>query len=39
MGGWYKEERYAFWNAQRNTISGEYENNRPRKLFTIQKGK
>jgi predicted CXXCH cytochrome family protein len=39
IGGWYKEERYAFWDEQGNIISGEYEYNRPRKHFTIRKSK
>ena len=39
IGGWYKEERYAFWDEKGNIISGEFEYNRPRKHFSIRKDK
>ena len=29
IGGWYKEERYTFWDDKGNIISGEFEYNRP----------
>ena len=39
IGGWYKEERYAFWDDKGDIISGEFEYNRPRKHFSIRKDK
>lgn len=37
IGGWYKEERYAFWDDKGNIISGEFEYNVPLKHYTIRK--
>ncbi len=39
IGGWYKEERYAFWDDKGNIISGEFEYNVPRKHYVIRKSK
>jgi hypothetical protein len=39
IGGWYKEERYAFRDAQGNVISGEFEYNKPLNHFTLRKDK
>lgn len=39
IGGWYKEERYAFWDEKGNIIVGEFEYNRPLKHFKINKTK
>ena len=39
IGGWYKEERYAFWDEKGDIISGEYEYTRPRKHFSLRKTK
>jgi len=37
IGGWYKEERYAFRDAQGNVISGEFEYNKPLNHFVLRK--
>ncbi|MEI9476974.1 MAG: multiheme c-type cytochrome [Deltaproteobacteria bacterium] len=37
IGGWYKEERYTFWDDKGNIISGEFEYNRPLKHYSIRK--
>lgn len=37
IGGWYKEERYAFRDAQGNVISGEFEYNKPENRFVLRK--
>jgi hypothetical protein len=39
IGGWYKEERYTFWDEKGNIIDGEFEYNKPRKHFSIRKTK
>lgn len=39
IGGWYKEERYTFWDEKGNIIDGEFEYNRPNKHFTLRKTK
>lgn len=39
IGGWYKEERYTFWDEKGDIISGEYEYNRPKKQFVQRKNK
>jgi predicted CXXCH cytochrome family protein len=39
IGGWYKEERYTFWDEKGNIIDGEFEYNRPKKHFTLRKKK
>lgn len=39
IGGWYKEERYAFWDEGGNIIVGEYAYNRPLRHFKINKTK
>ncbi len=39
IGGWYKEERYAFWNERGDIIVGEFEYNRPLNHFKINKTK
>lgn len=39
IGGWYKEERYAFWDEKGDIISGEFEYNRPKNHFAIRKDK
>lgn len=37
IGGWYKEERYAYRDASGVLRTGEYEYNVPRKTFTLRK--
>ncbi len=37
IGGWYKEERYAFRDDKGNVISGEFEYNKPLNHFTLRK--
>jgi predicted CXXCH cytochrome family protein len=39
IGGWYKEERYTFWDDKGNIIDGEFEYNKPRNHFSIRKTK
>lgn len=39
IGGWYKEERYAFWDEKGNIIDGEFEYNRPKNHFSLRKMK
>jgi len=39
IGGWYKEERYAFWDEKGNIIDGEFEYNRPKNHFSLRKTK
>ncbi|PIX25620.1 MAG: hypothetical protein COZ69_02645, partial [Deltaproteobacteria bacterium CG_4_8_14_3_um_filter_45_9] len=39
IGGWYKEERYAFWDEKGNIIVGEFEYSRPNNHFKINKTK
>lgn len=37
IGGWYKEERYAFWDDKGNIIDGEFEYNKPKNHFSLRK--
>ncbi|MBI4319838.1 MAG: hypothetical protein HY675_15215 [Chloroflexi bacterium] len=37
IGGWYKEERYAYRDAQGVIKTGEFEYNHPKKQFTLRK--
>jgi len=37
IGGWYKEERYTFWDDKGNIIDGEFEYNKPRNSFSLRK--
>jgi predicted CXXCH cytochrome family protein len=37
IGGWYKEERYAFRDEKGNIISGEYEYTKPTNHFSLRK--
>jgi predicted CXXCH cytochrome family protein len=37
IGGWYKEERYAFRHDKGNVLSGEYEYNKPLNRFVLRK--
>ncbi|MBI2909341.1 MAG: hypothetical protein HYX92_16980 [Chloroflexi bacterium] len=39
IGGWYKEERYAYRNAKGDVVTGEFEYNKPRKQFVLRKDK
>ena len=39
IGGWYKEERYAFWDEKGNITSGEFEYNVPQNHYSIRKNK
>jgi len=39
IGGWYKEERYTFWDEKGNIIDGEFEYNKPKNHFSIRKMK
>lgn len=39
IGGWYKEERYAFWDEKGNIISGEFEYTKPKNHYGIRKDK
>ncbi|MBI5439963.1 MAG: hypothetical protein HY900_01995 [Deltaproteobacteria bacterium] len=39
IGGWYKEERYTFWDEKGNIIDGEFEYSKPKNSFTIRKTK
>ncbi|MEW6721499.1 MAG: multiheme c-type cytochrome [Thermodesulfobacteriota bacterium] len=39
IGGWYKEERYAFWDEKGNIIDGEFEYNKPKNHFSLRKKK
>ncbi len=39
IGGWYKEERYAFWDDKGNIISGEFEYSVPVKHYVTRKDK
>lgn len=37
VGGWYKEERYAYRDAQGNVMVGEFEYHRPLKRFVLKR--
>ncbi|MBI3926869.1 MAG: hypothetical protein HY319_15135 [Armatimonadetes bacterium] len=37
IGGWYKEERYAYRDTQGRIVTGEFEYNRPKKSFSLRK--
>lgn len=37
IGGWYKEERYAYKDAKGQIVTGEFEYNRPKKQFSLRK--
>lgn len=39
IGGWYKEERYAFRDEKGNVISGEFEYTKPTNHFSLRKDK
>lgn len=39
IGGWYKEERYTFWDEKGNIIDGEFEYNRPKNQFSLRKAR
>lgn len=39
IGGWYKEERYTFWDEKGDIISGEFEYNKPKNHFALRKDK
>lgn len=39
IGGWYKEERYTFWDEKGNIIDGEYEYDKPLNHFSFRKTK
>ncbi|MHB1162245.1 MAG: multiheme c-type cytochrome [Chloroflexota bacterium] len=39
IGGWYKEERYAYRDANGQIVTGEFEYNKPKNSFTLRKDK
>ena len=39
IGGWYKEERYTFWDDKGNIIDGEFEYTKPKNHFSLRKNK
>ena len=39
IGGWYKEERYTFWDEKGDIIDGEFEYSKPKNHFSIRKTK
>ena len=36
IGGWYKEERYTFWDDKGNIIDGEFEYTKPKNHFSLR---
>ncbi len=39
IGGWYKEERYAYRDIKGQIVTGEFEYNKPKNSFTLRKAK
>ena len=37
IGGWYKEERYAYRDAKGNVVTGEFEYNKPLNQYVLRK--
>lgn len=37
IGGWYKEERYAYRDAKGQIVTGEFEYNKPKNSYTLRK--